>query len=347
MNWKKAIAFLLLLGLMPGLVGCGGENAPQTDESMETKAAEATAPTVLKLEPELEPGTEPTPEPTMEPPVPEIIDESWFDDAIFVGDSITGMLSSYTLLNGGLGDALVVYANSYSCHNAVEDGVKLSYQGEKLSMAELVERTGAGKAFFLLAMNDLSRTPEQVTDCWAVVLEDIRSRCRVEARGGLVRQHNAWLCHDGARDCHALLLPAGKLAGLVRQPAAQADCLQRLHSAAQTHSVRQPLQGQRQGHVFQRRHARQKLKPLEHKPDPLAAQARKRLRRQAGNIRPIEQIGAFGQRVKQAEYVHERGLARAGCARDGHIIPAAHGQVDAAQRAYTAFMIYFTRMDEL
>ena len=177
MNWKKAIAFLLLLGLMPGLVGCGGENAPQTDESMETKAAEATAPTVLKLEPELEPGTEPTPEPTMEPPVPEIIDESWCDDAIFVGDSITGMLSSYTLLNGGLGDALVVYANSYSCHNAVEDGVKLSYQGEKLSMAELVEKSGAEKAFFLLSMNDLSRTPEQVVDCWETVLEDIRSRC--------------------------------------------------------------------------------------------------------------------------------------------------------------------------
>lgn len=171
MTWKKAAAVLLLLGLLTGLAGCGGGQAP----AAQSPEAEAALPAPAALTPE--PTPEPSPEPTPRPPVPETIEEAWFDDALFIGDSITGMLSSYTLINGGLGEATVVYANSYSCHGAVEEDLKLSYRGEKLSMAELVEETGAGKVFFLLAMNDLSRTPEQMTDCWATVLEDIRSRC--------------------------------------------------------------------------------------------------------------------------------------------------------------------------
>ena len=142
MNWKKAAAVLLLLGLLPGLAGCGGEKTAESAVSPETEAA-LPAPAALTPEP----TPEPTPLPTPRPPVPETIEESWFDDAVFIGDSITGMLSSYTLLNGGLGQADIIYANSYSCHGAVEEDLKLSYQGERLSMPELVEKTGAGKAF--------------------------------------------------------------------------------------------------------------------------------------------------------------------------------------------------------
>ena len=172
MKLKKSLWLLLSLWLLC-LSGCGGgESGPA---ALPEAGPETALPAPAALTPE--PSPEPTPQPTPEPPVPETIEEAWFDDALFIGDSITGMLSSYTLLNGGLGEADIIYANSYSCHGAVEEGTLLPYQGEKLSMAELVERTGAGKAFFLLAMNDLSRTPEQVTDCWAVVLEDIRSRC--------------------------------------------------------------------------------------------------------------------------------------------------------------------------
>lgn len=172
MNWKKAAAVLLLLGLLPGLAGCGGEKTAESAVSPETEAA-LPAPAALTPEP----TPEPTPLPTPRPPVPETIEESWFDDAVFIGDSITGMLSSYTLLNGGLGQADIIYANSYSCHGAMEEDLKLSYQGERLSMPELVEKTGAGKAFFLLAMNDLSRKPEEIKECWAEILEEIRSRC--------------------------------------------------------------------------------------------------------------------------------------------------------------------------
>ena len=167
---KRMICALLISLLLAGPAGCGAEQEPAEEPGAEPSAA-AAVPAPAELSPQTEP------EPTPEPPVPEIIQETWFDDALFVGDSITGMLSSYTLINGGLGQADIIYANSYSCHGAVEEDLKLSYQGERLSMPELVEKTGAGKVFFLLAMNDLSRTPEQVTECWAAVVEDIRSRC--------------------------------------------------------------------------------------------------------------------------------------------------------------------------
>ena len=168
MTGKKGPSLLLLLAVLPSLAACGAAGPESPEPSPAETAAVAAAAAI---------SPEPTPEPTPEPPVPETIDQAWFDDALFVGDSITGMLSSYTLLNGGLGQADVIYANSYSCHGAVEEDLKLPYQGERLSMAELAEKTGAGKVFFLLSMNDLSRTPEQVLDCWDIVIEDIRSRC--------------------------------------------------------------------------------------------------------------------------------------------------------------------------
>lgn len=176
MGLIKRIYALLLSAALLCLAGCssGQEAAPVQPSHSPAALAEAEAADAAAVAPAAE---TPVPQTIPEAPVPEKIDEDWFDDALFVGDSITGMLSSYTLINGGLGQASIIYANSYSCHNAVEDGVKLSYQGEKLSMPELVEKSGAAKVFFLLSMNDLSRTPEEIVECWKTVLEEIRSRC--------------------------------------------------------------------------------------------------------------------------------------------------------------------------
>ena len=54
---------------------------------------------------------------------------------------------------------------------------------------------------------------------------------RVEIAGRFVGQHQFGLVDQGAGDGDALLLAAGKLAGMMAEPVAEADFLQRLHGA--------------------------------------------------------------------------------------------------------------------
>ncbi len=170
---------------------------------------------------------------------------------------------------------------------------------------------------------------------------------RVKPCGRLVRQYDVRPCDDGARDCHALLLSARKLVGPMGDAAGQADACQRLFGALQPLGARYPLQGERQCDIFQRGHAGQQAKALKDKTNLLAAQPGQRPWRQAGNIRPAEQILPAGQCVQQAENVHERTFARTGRARDGYIVAGRDMQVDVPQCGNAAVMIYFTRMDEL
>src|SRR3712207_7071154 len=54
-----------------------------------------------------------------------------------------------------------------------------------------------------------------------------RSGLGVEVAGGLVRPHDRRVAREGARDRHALLLPAGELRGPVAVAVPEADALER------------------------------------------------------------------------------------------------------------------------
>ncbi len=100
--------------------------------------------------------------------------EEWFDDALFIGDSITGSLSTYTLLNGGLGNAIIVHSNGLGCHHIVRDDRKIPILGSLMTIEDAVSASGCGKLFLMLAMNDIGTEPiETLQADWETVLDRI------------------------------------------------------------------------------------------------------------------------------------------------------------------------------
>ena len=153
------MAFALLVCGALLLTGCGAEPpAPSLEPSPEQTAAATAAPA---------PSSSAAPEPFE-------ITESFFDDALFIGDSMTGGLYTTTLAQGGLGKAEIVYADSLGCDTAVKSMMRLWYQGGYRMIPEVVQLSGANKLFLLLCANDLSLSSEELADDWDELIDDIR-----------------------------------------------------------------------------------------------------------------------------------------------------------------------------
>lgn len=87
------------------------------------------------------------------------VSASWFDDAVFVGDSVSNMLYFYSD-NGCLGDAEFLTIACLGYNNALWDidykyAVHPSYKGKKVTVDEGVRLTGKKKVFIMLGMNDI------------------------------------------------------------------------------------------------------------------------------------------------------------------------------------------------
>ncbi len=120
-------------------------------------------------------------DPAMEAPANQTVDSSFFDDAVFVGDSISLKLSYYAASSGELGKAKFLVVGSYGVNNAVYDhpDTKLTYQGVKYQdIEEALAATGAKKVFIMLGMNDIGLygIDKTITN-WAVLLDLIHSTC--------------------------------------------------------------------------------------------------------------------------------------------------------------------------
>lgn len=127
--------------------------------------------------PEPLPAPEPMPEPLSEPkPEPEpalpftTVDASYFDDALFIGDSHIDGFKVYAGLNNA----------SYLCHNgltvfsAAEKAVFPSPQG-KLTLAQALAQRSYGKIYILLGINELGTGSAQAwTAQYRVLLEQVR-----------------------------------------------------------------------------------------------------------------------------------------------------------------------------
>lgn len=120
-----------------------------------------------------EPEPEATPEPTPEPwprsgKVPETprADDSWFDDVIFIGDSVENIFSSYIYYIRGNGEpncfgkATLFTAPNFSWHLAVQEagpGLYFPiYNGRTMSVEDAVEASGAKKVLIGMGMNDIA-----------------------------------------------------------------------------------------------------------------------------------------------------------------------------------------------
>lgn len=90
----------------------------------------------------------------------EKVDDSWFDDCVIIGDSLTVGLSMYNDANGTFSDAKFVCASSLSYWNSQWDlyapnNVHPYYNGRKVLVEDAAVLTGAKKAIITLGMNDI------------------------------------------------------------------------------------------------------------------------------------------------------------------------------------------------
>ena len=168
---------------------------------------------------------------------------------------------------------------------------------------------------------------------------DLDAGAGVEIAGGLVGQDEFRLVDQGAGDGDALLLSAGKLAGMMVTPVAQADLLQRLEGALSAFTVRNDGQvvKHRQLDILQGAGARQEIEALKHEAKFLVAEHGQLFAVKPGHANAIEHIVSAGGLVEASEHVHEGGFARAARAHDRHKIPALDFQVDAAHGFHLDF----------
>ena len=95
----------------------------------------------------------------------ERVEDSYFDDAVFIGDSVTIKLKHYVIdsQNAGgsvLGKCKFLTMGSMGSGNALEkvtqDSIHPSYQGQKMRLEDAVAAMGAKKVYIMLGMNDVA-----------------------------------------------------------------------------------------------------------------------------------------------------------------------------------------------
>ncbi len=88
------------------------------------------------------------------------VDSNWFDDAVFIGDSVTLKLSYYCEDHDDLGNAEFLCEGSLGYTNALweldhEDNVHPVYNGDKVTVDQGVKLINPKKIFIMLGMNDI------------------------------------------------------------------------------------------------------------------------------------------------------------------------------------------------
>ena len=124
----------------------------------------------------LAPGTaalSETPERDLSP-----LPDAWFDDAVFLGDSVLFALDQYCEYYEEMGDALFFSERSMHLESVTEGFLQLFYGGELFFPLDLIERLAPEKLFIHLGINDIrgEEGVEAEMELWGVLLERVRER---------------------------------------------------------------------------------------------------------------------------------------------------------------------------
>ena len=112
---------------------------------------------------------------------------TFFNDAVFVGDSITQGLGIYALSqrsrgNSPLGSARFLTAVSYSIRASASDNyannaINLSWQGQKMSIEECLAAMGAKELYIMLGVNDgVGSNLEYYRDLYQKAMDKVTAR---------------------------------------------------------------------------------------------------------------------------------------------------------------------------
>ncbi len=101
----------------------------------------------------------------------EAVDDSWFDSAVFIGDSVTEGLKLYrgSMIKG----AKFVSAGSLSATNILSGQIKPVFQGEKVTPAEGVKLSGAKNVYIMLGMNNIANGIDRAAGDMVKVIDSI------------------------------------------------------------------------------------------------------------------------------------------------------------------------------
>ena len=99
-----------------------------------------------------------------------------FEDAAFIGDSVTLKLRNYNIATGALGNPTFLCQGSYSVYHAVNNTMYLKYQGQDLTPQDALKACGAKKVFLLLGLNDIDLCGISATiQSWGKLVSNIRA----------------------------------------------------------------------------------------------------------------------------------------------------------------------------
>ncbi|MCI5728780.1 MAG: GDSL-type esterase/lipase family protein [Clostridia bacterium] len=174
---KKYLAFCLSALLILSLTtGCGSpaeeteSSVPESSQSEVSRTESSVESSEESSEEESQESSEssvestPDPDPSSESstvPAGSDVGASFFDDAVFIGDSISLRLTMYCQANpDALGKAQFLTAGSLGSGNALwdensQDAVFPTYNGQVVTLQDGVQKSGAKKVFIMLGMNDV------------------------------------------------------------------------------------------------------------------------------------------------------------------------------------------------
>lgn len=166
---KRYCALLLGLFAALSLAGCGANTkapSPVPEPAPPSLALESLAPPPPSL-----PAPSPTPLPAPSPaPSAQPEEGNYFDNALFVGDSIMEGVRQYVAAQRQEGESLgtarfLTTTMGISLADLAGDrdgGVRFSWQGEERPLEDIVREIAPRRVFLLLGLNDLASDPEPV-----------------------------------------------------------------------------------------------------------------------------------------------------------------------------------------
>ena len=154
-------------------------------------------------------------------------------------------------------------------------------------------------------------------------LQDARAALLIKVAGRLVGQDQRRLVHERPGDRHALPLATRQLGRQVAQAVAEADALERPARSLSPLGPVQPGVEHRQLDVALDRGPGEQVEALEDEPYLAVAHAGQRTARQLRYPLASQHILPLRGGVEAADDVHECGLAGAGRAHDGDVLPGA------------------------
>ena len=161
---KRLCAVLLLLAM--ALAACETEHG----EEIGSPSLELTDAPVLTAAPTLSPSLSPAPTVTPDPGpslTPGQPNDAYFDNALFIGDSIMEGIRQYVAkhrkVESTLSDAKFLTSEAgVSIAGLLQTGMGYRYQGKDQSLYQIVTQISPARIFLLLGLNDLSQADPDI-----------------------------------------------------------------------------------------------------------------------------------------------------------------------------------------